>query len=116
MMKKASSDIWPPSGRTKGVLVLRETALSVSSRLGIDFDHSNDQMGALWTHQGVLKSGTIFEMSWRPDNPDIGVSITIDDSETDLEDLFDIARELDLRDASAITWLSPEVIWWRRST
>jgi hypothetical protein len=114
-MKKARLPDWPPSGRSKGLLVLRESALAISSRLNVDFDRDEDQLGVIWTYLAVLESGTVFEMSWRPDSAETGVSIAVDDGETNLTDLFNIVRELDLPNPSAVSWLSPEVIWWRMS-
>jgi len=101
-----------PSGRSKGLLVLGETAIALAQRLGIDFDRAEDQLGRVWTYGARLESGAVFEMSWRPDLAETGVSISVDDFESNWAVLREVVEALALSAPGSVSWLSPDVIWW----
>ena len=110
-MKKLDMVPWP-SGRSKGLLVLAETAIALERRLDIEFDRNEDQLGRVWTYGASLESGAVFEMSWRPDLTDTGVSVSVDDRERDRAVLRDVVEALSLRESGSVSWLSPDIIWW----
>lgn len=100
-----------PSRRVKTLLVLGETAIALSRRLGIEFTHEQDQLGRVWLARFRSTSGSPVELSWHPDGPAQGVAVSVDDCEEDLALVRQVVDGLELQRGD-IAWLSPEVLWW----